>query len=561
MTMKDLEDRLKKTVGSHLEHEVKLDIPDSTEHGDYSTNACLREASRKDIQPYSLAEEVAGKIDLGELRYIEEVEAAGHGFLNFFLKRDKYTEEVVRRVVQEGDGYGKINLGQGKIVVLDFSHPNIGKPLHIGHLRSTIIGDSLKRILGFCGHRCIGINHLGDMGTQFGKLIYAYKNWGDEERLEKDPIGHLLDLYVRFHDESEANEEIEDTAREWSKRLEEGDPEAEELWKKFTEYTKRDLRKAYERLNVDFDSWKGERFFREKSREVIEEALEMGVAEKDEDGSVIIRIDGEETPYLIQRSDGGTLYSTRDLAAVKYRKEQYGFDLALYVVGVPQERHFKNLFQVARKMGYVNEEELVHVKFGMMSIPKGSLSTRKGNLILLEEALDRAKERALEAIKEKNPGLKNKNEVAEKVGIGAIKYLDLSKKRTTNTKFSWDKALSFEGSSGPYLQYSYTRAHGILDKTNGKEEPDFSDLEQIEFELAKKMGRFHHPIIQAVENYEPHRIATYLNELCELFNEFYHKCRVKDSKHEARRVELVKAFKQVLGNGLDLLNIPKLEEM
>ncbi len=559
--MRELEQKIKEELESLLEMEVRIEVPDTMEHGDYATNACLRKASREGSEPYKLAEETVEKLDEDELEGVEDVEAAGQGFINFFLDRNKYTEKLLEKINKEGEGYGDYSFGEGKTVVIDYSSPNVGKPMHIGHLRSTIIGDSVSRILEFVGYNCVGINHLGDMGTQFGKLIYAYRNWGDEEELEEDPVGYLLDLYVRFHDEAEEDEELEEEARKWSKRLEEGDEEAERLWEKFTEHTKKGLKDTYSRLNIEFDSWKGERFYRDKTEDIINEAMDKGVAKEDDDGSIIIESEEDDTPYLIQRSDGGTLYSTRELAAMKYRKKEYSFDKALYVVGQPQERHFKKAFEAAEKMGYANRDELFHVKFGMMSVPEGSLSTRSGNIILLEDVLDKAKEKAMEAVEEKNPDLVGKEDVAEKVGVSALKYFDLSKKRTTNIKFSWDEALSFEGSSGPYLQYSYSRACGILDKTGSSKTPGYEDMEDVEFELVKKLGRFHVPVLQAAEKYEPHRIAVYLNGLCELFNEFYHECRVKGSEHEARRVEIVKAFKQVLGNGLGLLNIPKLEEM
>lgn len=559
--MRELEEKIKRELESILGKKVRIEVPDSMEHGDYATNACLREASRRGTEPYKLAEETVGKIDKDNLEEVKKTEAAGQGFINFFLDKMKYTEKVIQKIKEEGDSYGSYSFGEGKTVVVDYSSPNVGKPMHIGHLRSTIIGDSVCRILEFVGYDSVGINHLGDMGTQFGKLIYAYKNWGEEEKLEEDPVGYLLDLYVKFHDEAGENEELEEEARNWSKKLEEGDEEAERLWEKFTKYTKKGLKNTYSRLNIQFDSWKGERFYRDKTQGIIEEALKKGVGKEDEDGSVIIESEEDDTPYLIQRSDGGTLYSTRELAEIKYRKEKYGFDKALYVVGQPQERHFNKAFEAADRLGYADKDELFHVKFGMMSVPEGSLSTRSGNIILLEDVLDKAKEKAMKAVKEKNPELAGKEDVAEKVGTGALKYFDLSKKRTTNIQFSWEEALSFEGSSGPYLQYSYSRACGILDNTEEAKSPDYEDMEEVEFKLVKKLGQFHKPVSQAADKYEPHRIAVYLNKLCELFNEFYHKCRVEGSQYEDRRVEIVQAFRQVLGNGLDLLNIPKLEEM
>ncbi len=559
--MREIEESIKKQLQSVLGDDVRIDVPDSPDLGDYSTNACLRKANQLGSDPIELAEETVEKINRNDLQSVERIEIAGHGFINFFLDRNLYAEKVIEKINENKEKYGNYSFGDNKTVVLDYSSPNVGKPMHIGHLRSTIIGDSIKRILEFVGYNCVGINHLGDMGTQFGKLIYAYRNWGEEERLEEDPVGYLLDLYVKFHEEAKKDEKLDEEARNWSKRLEEGNEEAKRLWEKFTKYTKKDLKDTYSRLNIKFDSWKGERFYRNKTEDVIDDALERDVAKEDEDGSVIIESKEDDTPYLIQRSDGGTLYSTRELAQIKYRKEKYDFDKSLYVVGQPQERHFKKAFEAAEKLGYADRNELFHVKFGMMSVPEGSLSTRSGNIILLKDVLDRAREKALEAVKKKNPDLDNKEKIAEYVGTGALKYFDLSKKRTTNIKFSWDEALSFEGSSGPYLQYSYSRACGILEKVTNSTSMRYENLEDIEFELVKKLGRFHVPVLQAAEKYEPHRIATYLNELCELFNEFYHKCRVKDSEYEARRIELVKAFKQVLGNGLDLLNIPKLEEM
>lgn len=557
--MKKIEDELKERLGKHLGGGVRLEVPSDPEHGDYATNACIREAKEKDGEPRGLAEKTVEKMNTDDMDVVERIDVAGPGFINFFLDREEYAKLLLEEIVEEGGGYGGLDIGEGTVVI-DYSHPNIGKPMHVGHLRSTIIGDSLYRILEFVGYNCVGINHLGDMGTQFGKLMYAYRNWGDEEKLEEDPIQHLLELYIKFHDEED--EELENRAREWSKRLEDGDEEAIGLWKEFTDYSKKKLEEIYDRLNVSFDSWKGEWFFREMAGDIVDEAIEKGVAERDEDGSVVIKFEEDDLPpYPIMRSDGGTLYSTRDIAAVKYRKDEYGFHRCIYVVGSDQRLHFRQLFRSVDMLGYADEDELVHANFGMMQLPGGNMSTRRGEVVLLEDVMDTARDKAMKAIKEKNPDLEDKEKTAEKVGIGAIKYFDLSKNRKTDASFSWEEALSFEGSSGPYLQYSYARACGILDKVESVGDPDFGEIKDIEFELVKKMGRFHHYVENAARNYEPHRIANYLNELCETFNEFYHECRVKDSDYEARRREMVHAFRTVLGNGMRLLNIPRLEEM
>lgn len=558
--MKEVEEKIRDELKPWFKGKVKLEVPDSPEHGDYATNACLREAERKD--PRELAEKVLEKIDPQKLKFLDKVEVAGPGFINFFLDKGEYTKEVLNRIESEEKDYGSQDLGGGRKILIDYSAPNIGKPMHVGHLRSTIIGNSLYRILEFVGFDCTGINYLGDLGTQFGKLIYAFKNWGNEEKLKNNPIHHLLDLYVKFHEEAEDNETLEEEARKWGKRLEDGDQEAEKLWREFTRQSKQRLREIYGRLNVVFDSWKGESFFKDRAKEVVEDALESGVAEREEDGSVLIKTGIENyPPYLIQRSDGGTLYSTRDLAAIKYRKQEYDFDRALYVVGAPQEMHFRQLFESAERLGYAEKDELAHVKFGLMRLPGGGMSTREGRVIFLDDVLDKARDKALKAVEEKNPDLQEKERVSEKVGIGAIKYFDLSKNRRTNVKFSWDEALDFEGSSGPYLQYSYARACGILDKVEPSGKGEIQDIQEIEFRLIKELGRFHKPVIEAARNYEPHRIANYLNDLCETFNEFYHECRVKGSEREGLRREMVEAFKIVLGTGLDLLNVPKLKEM
>lgn len=541
--------------------EVDLEKPPRDDFGDLSSSVCMKLGNKLDENPRELAEKL--KNDLETPETVEKVEIAGPGYLNFFLDREEFVKRTISEIKNKGESFGKQNIGEGETVVIDYSAPNIAKPMSIGHLRSTIIGDSLYKILEFLGYECIGDNHLGDWGTQFGKLLYAWKEWGSKEKLEEEPIQHLLDLYVKFHDKAEENSELEEEGRKWFKKLEEGEEKAKELWNLFKEYSMENFHETYDRLGVEFDYELGESFYNDILDEIIQEALEKGIAEKDEEGAVVVEFEDLPT-FLIQKNDGATLYQTRDLATVKYRKKEFDFDKALYVVGTDQNLHFKQLFETSEKMGYADKEKLEHVNFGMMRLPEGSMSTRKGRVIFLEDVMNKAQELALEEIKKKNPDLNNKEKIADEVGIGAIKYADLSRNRIKDIEFSWDKAIDFEGDSGPYLQYSCARAHGIIEKADFKASIEEFDPEEIEYKLVKRLSEYPEVLKEAGRAYEPHRLANYLNNLCELFNSFYHKCPVNSEENQSKRktrLAIVESFKEVITSGLKLLGIEPLEKM
>ena len=545
----------------NFEGNLELEKPSKDNFGDFSTSICLELANKRGENPRKFAEKVKENLKLPDI--VEKVEVAGPGFINFFRDREKLGNIVLGDTLDKKEDFGKSDVGEGKTVVIDYSAPNIAKPMSIGHLRSTIIGDSVYKILEFLGYNCIGDNHLGDWGTQFGKLLYAWKQWGSEEKLDEDPIQHLLDLYVKFHDEAEENPKLEERGREWFKKLEDGDEEAMKLWQQFIDYSMREFHRTYDRIGVSFDYELGESFYNDMLDDVIDEALEKGIAERDEEGAVVVKFEDLPT-FLIQKSDGATLYQTRDLATVKYRKKEFDFDKALYAVGTDQNLHFRQLFKTCDKMGYADKEELEHVNFGMMRLPEGAMSTRKGRVVFLKDVLDKAQKLALEIIKEKNPELDDKKKIADKVGIGAVKYADLSKNRIKDIEFSWDKAISFEGDSGPYLQYSCARAHGILEKADFEPEVRKVEFDEEEFQLINKLSEFPEKVKGSAYNYEPHRLANYLNEVCESFNTFYHKCPVlaADSQEKKEtRLALVKSFSIVISTGLKLLGIEPLEAM
>jgi len=540
---------------------IELEQPPQDEFGDLSCTSCLALGEEKGENPRQVAEEIKDKLDLPEL--VDKVEIAGPGYLNFFFDRKKLCKQVIERIKEKGKKYGRQDIGEGKNIVIDYSAPNIAKPMSIGHLRSTIIGDSVYKILEFLGYNCIGDNHLGDWGTQFGKLLYAWQQWGSEAELDKNPIDHLLDLYVKFHDKAEEDPTLEEKGRQEFKKLEGGDQKAKRVWQRFKELSMREFHKTYQRLGVDFDYELGESFYLDMLSNVIQEALDKKIAERDEEGAVIVEF--EDMPsFLIQKSDGTTLYQTRDLATLKYRQREFDFAEVLYVVGSEQNLHFQQLFETADRMGYADKDKLVHVNFGMMRLPEGAMSTRKGRVVFLEDVLNKAQELALEEIQQKNPEIENKEKVADKVGIAAVKYADLSKNRIKDVEFDWDKAISFEGDSGPYLQYSYARAEGIINKAQFEGEITNYTPKKIEFKLAKQLNCFTDKTKEAGDHYEPHRLANYLNQLAELFNSFYHECPVKDAEDKQAaqmRLALVQSFKQVMGNGLRLLGISPLSEM
>ncbi|MFA6992911.1 MAG: arginine--tRNA ligase, partial [Candidatus Gracilibacteria bacterium] len=446
-----------------LKKEIKIDYSGEESHGDYSSNIALKLSKEMNMPPNEIAKTIISNIK--EEKPIEKVEIAGPGFINFFISKEVFQDEI-KKILEEKDNYGASKTGEDKPLIVEYSAPNIAKPLGVHHLLSTIIGQTLYNIFKFIGFKCVSINHIGDWGTQFGKLIYAYKNWGNKETVEKNPINELLALYVKFHNEAEKNNELEDEARKEFKKFEEGDSENRELWKWFVAESMKEINKTYEEIGgIHFDYTQGESFYEDKMGDLLKSGKKEGIFEEGEEGAFVVKYkDPDISPFVVQKKDGATLYSTRDFAALKYRIDTWHPEKIIYVVDTAQTLHFKQLFLAAERFPwYGNEGE--HVSFGRMRMKEGKMSTRKGNVILLNEVLEEAINRAGKILHEKNHEIKNKEEIAKVVGIGAVKYHVLLQNRTTDITFDWDTMLSLDGNSAPYLQYSYARAKSILRKS------------------------------------------------------------------------------------------------
>ncbi len=532
----------------------KVEIPPKGIDADLAA-PCFEAAKKEGRSPVEIAKELEAKFKkLPNL--IQKIEAKGP-YLNFYINYDEFSKLVIDEISRRGDKYGSAD--KKKTVVIEYSSPNIAKPLTIGHLSTTIMGQALNNIYTFLGYKVISDNHLGDWGTQFGKLIYAYKTWGDKAKVEKNPIEELLELYVKFHREAETNEKLNDEARAWFKRLEDGDKEAKEIWEWFVEVSLREFDRMYRVLGVKFDHSIGESFYMPMLKDIIQETLKKKVS-KEENGAIIATFDDMPTA-LVQKSDGATLYLTRDLATIKYQKKEFRFWKRLYVVGSEQRLHFRQVFRMAELLGYIKEGECVHVDVGQISLPTGRISTRKGNVVFMEDVVNKTIEMAKETLKKKNPDLKNSDEVAKAVAIGAIKYSNLSRDRVRDMKFDWNEILSFEGDTGPYLQYTYARANSILKKTRSKPSKNPVYEEAVEQSIIKKLSQFSYVLERSAEENKPNLIANYIFELATLFNEFYHTHKVIGSDDEAKRIALIKSVMQVIENGLDLLGVSVLDEM
>ncbi len=537
-----------------------LEVPPSPELGDFAF-PCFKLAKSFRMAPPRIAADLAQKIPPGS--FFERVEAKGP-YLNFFCNRGLLAALAIRAVLTEKENYGRRESGRGRTVVIDYSSPNIAKPFGIGHLRSTIIGQALYRIFSALGYHCVGINHLGDWGTQFGKMIAAYLRWGEEASLSADPIRHLYDLYVRFHSEAETDQALEDEGRAWFKKLEDGDETARSLWQRFRDLSLLDFRRVYKMLGVEFDAYQGESFYNEMLDDTIRLIEEAGLARLSE-GALIVDLEDEGLPpCLLRKQDGATLYATRDLCAAIWRQHTYRFDLALYVVGADQALHFRQLFAVLKKLGYSWAENCHHVPFGLIRFRDGKMSTRQGKLVFLEDVLNRAVELAGAIISEKNPGLSDKETVARQVGTGAIIFGDLYNDRVKDIEFDWDKVLDFSGETAPYIQYSHARICSILRKA-GKFDGGDPSLLLLEEEqaVARTLTRFPEAIERAAETYRPSVVARYLVDLAREFNRFYHQCPVLQAQEDVKkaRLLLIDAVRQVLVNGLCLLGIAAPEEM
>jgi len=561
---KEISNILSKHVQTLSSDEIleMIEIPPNPQMGDFAF-PCFKLAKTFRKAPNLIAQEIAGAIQAPNL--FEKVESVS-GYVNFFIDKGIFAQSVIEEVLQKEDRFGSSDIGKGKKVIVEFSSPNIAKPFHIGHIRSTVIGNAIHRIYRFLGYETITINHLGDYGTQFGKLIVAYKNWGNRQEVEEDPIPTLLKLYVKFHEEAEKEPQLEEEAREWFKKLEEGDQEAKELWQWFREVSLKEFNRVYRLLNISFDSYAGESFYSDKMPRVLKMLEEKNLLVESKGAEIVDLEPYGMPPALIRKSDGSTLYITRDIAAAIYRKEHYDFDKNIYVVASQQNLHFQQWFKIIELMGYEWAKDCIHVPFGLVSLEEGTMSTRKGRVVFLEDVLKKAVEKTKEIIQEKNAGLENIDEVAKQVGIGAVVFQELSNNRIKDYIFSWDKTLNFEGETGPYVQYTHARACSVLRKAtvemNGS--IDYRLLSgEAEMNLIRLIHQFPAVVLEAGKKYEPSMITRHIVDIAQAFNKFYHDTPiiVEDENLQRARLALVRATKQTIANGLDLLGIAAPEKM
>jgi arginyl-tRNA synthetase len=539
-----------------------VEVPPDQKLGDYAF-PCFVLSKKLKKAPNQIAGELALRMKATDL--IEEISATGP-YVNFRVDKAKQAELVLTRIFDEGDHYGSDESGKGKTIVIDFSSPNIAKPFGIGHLRTTVIGNALYHIFRKLGHEVVRINHLGDWGTQFGKVILAYRMWGNEEEFLKDPISTLYDLYVRFHREAEREPGLEEEARGWFKKLEDEDKEATGLWKKFRDYSLKEFNRVYEMLGIGFDSFPGESFYNEFMDQTIKQIEAKGLAEISQDALIVDLEQYDLPPCLLKKKDEATLYATRDIAAAIYRYNTYKFHKSLYVVGSAQRLHFKQVFKVLELMGHKWAKDCVHVDFGWIKFKQEMMSTRKGNIILLEDVLNKSIRLARKIIEEKNPDLEDKEEVAKDVGIGAVIFADLATRRNKDIDFDWDQVLSFDGETAPYVQYTHARLCSLQRKYGRPVEIgiDYKALSTgEEGVLIKLLEDFPAKVRSAAQGFEPAFLCSLLIDLCSTFNRFYQKQRIitEDEGQTAARMLLVKALQITIKRGLSLLGIKGPERM
>lgn len=537
-----------------------ITIPPTSDMGDFAL-PCFKFAKILRKSPALIAEELKNTYPIDQI--ICNV-AAVNGYLNFSIDRTAFIKSTLDRITAEGDKYGSDTIGQGKTICIDYSSVNIAKPFHIGHLSTTVLGGALYRILSFLGYQTIGINHLGDYGTQFGKLISAYKRWGNKETIQNGGIRALNELYVRFHREAETDESLDEEARAYFKKIEEKDEECLALFHWFKELTLKDVQKIYDLLDIHFDSYAGESFYSDKMQPVIDELQAKGLLVESRGAKVVELEEYGMPPCIILKSDGSSLYATRDMAAAIYRKNTYDFYKCLYVVAYQQNLHFRQFFKVLELMGKDWAKDLVHVAYGMVSLEDGAMSTRKGNVVFLEDVIKRCIEKAYDIVSEKNPALQGeeKEKIAEQVGVGAVIFGALYNSKIKDIVFSYDKVLNFDGETSVYVQYTCARAKSVLQKAekqkpNGKYVINF-DLTDAETDLAKALADFPDVVRESAEKYEPSFIARYSVDLSQKFNKFYFDCKilsVDDENKKAFRLDLTKATAQVLTTAFALLGI------
>lgn len=544
-----------------------IEIPPDDNMGDYAF-PCFKLAKTLKKAPPIIASEIRENIEINNA-IIDKIEIVG-GYLNFYINKDTLIINVLEEMESKNSKYGKSNRGEGKNIVIDYSAPNIAKPFHIGHLRSTVIGGALYNIYKYLGYNTIGVNHLGDYGTQFGKMIEGYKLWGKEYDLNENPIEKLTDIYVRINNLCKEDENVLNECRNNFKKLEDGDKYCTELWKKFKDLSLREFQKVYDLLGSNFDSWNGESFYTDKMPEVLEILKASGRLEESE-GAKIVNLEnvGINTPIIIEKSNGSSTYATRDLAAILYRVRTYDFSKALYVTSYEQNLHFKQVFETAKLLG-IDEKytsTLEHVAFGMVLLKTGKMSTREGNVIKLEELLNEAISRARTIIEEKNPSLENKEEIAKKIGIGAVIFNDLVNSRIKDEIFDWDTILNFQGETGPYIQYIYVRTKSILDNVEKLPLVKNIDIKELQDEesirIIKLLYQFEDTLESVISKDEPSILSRYLINVAQAYSSYYNsnKILVQDIKKKNARVYLTYMIGNVLQIGANLLGIKMPEKM
>lgn len=537
-----------------------IEIPPKPEMGDFAF-PCFRLAKSYHKAPPMIAQDL--KESIGDQTFLSQIKVVG-GYLNFYVDKAQYAQQIIDKYNNATD-YGCSDQGKDKTICIDYSSPNVAKNFHVGHLRTTIIGNSLYKIFSKLGYKVVRINHLGDWGTQFGKLIVAYKKWGSREAVEEKGIEELMDIYVKFHEKAEKDDSLNDEARAWFLKMEQGDEEALEIWQWFRDISLKEFMRIYNILGMEFDSFAGESFYRDKTADVIKRLTDDGLL-KESQGAMIVPLDEYDMPpCIVAKKDGSSIYATRDLAAILYRKATYNFDRCLYVTGLEQKLHFAQVFKVIELMGNDYAKNLVHIPYGLVSLKSGKISSRKGNVIFAEDLLRESINKTTSIIEEKNPDIPDKEEVAKQVGIGAIIFNDLYNQRIKDVIFDWNKLLNFDGETGPYVQYTYARASSVLRKIG--EVPDTIDYtlltDEASIGLLKEIERYPQVIKDAAERYEPSVIARYSIDLAHAFNKFYHECQinVEDETTKYTRTNVVKIARYIIKDALSLLGIQCPEQM
>jgi len=543
--------------------ESLIKVPKKSDMGDYAF-PCFRLAKTYRKAPNLIAEDIANRIKDASYDQIDKVENVG-GYINFFLARESYVKALVDKI--SVPSFGSSLIGEGKTVCIDYSSPNVAKNFHVGHLRTTIIGNSLYKIYSKLGFHVERINHLGDWGTQFGKLIVAYKAWGSKEAVEENGINELMKIYVKFHEEAEKDPSLNDQAREWFVKMEKGDEEALAIWQWFKDISLIEYKRIYDLLGIEFDHYTGESFYRDKTQEIIDILKEHGLLVESDQAHIVPLDDYNMAPCIIMKKDGSSIYATRDLAAAFYRKRTYDFDKCLYVTGLEQKLHFAQVFKVIELLGCDWYKDLVHIPYGLVSMEGGKLSTRSGNVIYAEEILHESISKIYEIINEKNPDLPDKEEVSRMVGVGAIIFNDLYNQRIKDVIFNWDKILNFDGETGPYVQYTYARCASIFRKAGNVDinsDIDYSVLtDEAALNLLKDIERYPDIIKDAADRFEPFIISRFVMSVAQHFNKFYHdrQINVEEENIKIARLKIVRLTMEVIKDGLSLLGIECPEQM